>query len=156
MMDFGKFVSTSSQAALRSFDGLVERMEFLRKKTFILLCNHCRPISKRFSLFCSTSPSLQIPKWSPKPSLVTISCANHLILLSKGVETRSIIIAIHATSVMSVWWNWLVLTPLFILLSPQVHQTSSALWSLFGHRVQLGPNTLKCMQCMQLALKERP
>jgi hypothetical protein len=152
MMDFGKFSSASSQAALRSSGGVVGMMDLLQDKYFILYSEFADSISVVFSLSKSTLHHLAFAQWSLKRLLVTNSTANCLILLQTNIETRSITFATNKTSETDASQETLVFTPLFKIQSPQVHHTSRAQWSLFGHCFGPGPNTLNRMQRMQLPL----
>ncbi len=154
MMDFSKFSSVSSQAALRSSGGVVGMMDFFKGKHFILYRGIADSISVVFSLYKSTLHHLAFAQWSLKSLLVTNSTANCLILLHDSVETRSITFATNKTSETDASQETLVFTPLFKIQSPQVHHTSRAQWSLFGHCFGSGPNTLNCMKPMQLPLGE--
>ena len=152
MMDFSKFSSASSQAALRSSGGVVGMMDFFKDKHFILYSEFADSISVVFSLYKSTLHHLAFAQWSLKVPLMTIRYINWLISLGTGIETCSITDESYKHNETDAISVTVVFTPLFEYPTPQVHHTTPSQWSLNGHCCGVRPNTLNCMQCMQLPL----
>lgn len=152
MMDFSKFSSASSQAALRSSGGVVGMMDFFKDKHFILYSGIADSISVVFSLYKSTLHHLAFAQWSLKVPLMTIRYINWLISLGTGIETCSITDESYKHNETDAISVTVVFTPLFEYPTPQVHHTTPSQWSLNGHCAGVRPNTLNCMKFMQLPL----
>lgn len=149
MMDLGHLNSASWGLALRDSRGVVGMMDYLQVKNFLFYYIIPPPISESLSLSKSTTPSLPFAKWSPMFSLVTIHYNKWLISLERRLETCSIPHAIGESNESHVCGNTLVFTPFSEVQTPRAHHTTPAQWSLNGHCLGLGPNTLQRMQCMQ-------